>query len=254
MKAHTSLFIICLMWLSCSSFSRTVFATTPVEIQYRIVKQYPHNPDIFTQGLEYHEGQLLESAGKFGQSSLSLRNLDSTEILKQVSVDKQYFAEGITELDGRIYQLTWQSGKVFVYAADSFKLLREFTIKGEGWGLTNNGTELIMSNGSDKLYFINPQDFTISRSLAITHQGRALTNINELEWVEGNIYANIWQTDWIVIINSLTGHVTGQVNLQALRQPGSDVLNGIAYDRVKQSLFVTGKYWPQLYQIELLTE
>lgn len=222
-----------------------------IEYQYRVIKQYPHSSGSFTQGLEIYQGQLLESAGQYGQSSLSLRPLASSQPLRAQPLSPQFFAEGISQLDGRIYQLTWKSGKVFVYDADSFKTLSTFTIDGEGWGLANNGKQLIMSDGSSQLHFIDPQNFNRLRSLTVRHQGQPVKYLNELEWVEGKIYANIWQSDWIIIIDPQSGQVIGKVNLRALRQPGSNVLNGIAYDQASQRLYVTGKYWPQLYQIEL---
>ena len=229
-------------------------ATAVTEYQYRVIKQYPHDRQLFTQGLEIYQGLLLESAGKYGRSSLSQRTLDSSRPLKSHTLLANFFAEGISQLNGRIYQLTWKSGTVFAYDADNFNPLPSLAIKGEGWGLTNDGKALIMSDGSSQLQFINPEDFTISHSLTVSYQGKPINYLNELEWVEGKIYANIWQTDWIVIIDPQSGNITGKVNLKNLKPPGSDVLNGIAYDNVNRRLYVTGKYWPHLYQIELLTQ
>lgn len=246
-QAFTKTLMLCLLlW--------PMAANAVIEYQYRVIKQYPHAREIFTQGLEIYKGQLLESAGQYGRSSLTQRTLEASVPLKSHSVPANYFAEGISQINGRIYQLTWKSGTVFVYEADSFKTLPSLAIEGEGWGLSNDGKALIMSNGSNQLHFIDPEDFSIQRSLKVSHQGKPVNYLNELEWVEGNIYANIWQTDWIVIIDPQSGHVTGKVNLKNLKPAGSDVLNGIAYDQANRRLYVTGKYWPHLYQIELLPQ
>ena len=242
--SRVSLLLLCL-WVA------TANAQAVTEYRYKVIEQYPHSTSIFTQGLEFYNGQLLESAGKFGESSLSLRAIPSDKILKSHPLPAAFFAEGITQLNGQIYQLTWQSGKVFVYDAESFEVLNTLTIKGEGWGLTNNGKELIMSNGSDQLHFMNPGNLELRRSLAVSLQGKPVSGLNELEWVEGKIYANVWRTDWVVIIEPDSGHITGMVNLKALKPKEADVLNGIAYDSSQQRLYITGKYWPKLYHIEL---
>jgi glutamine cyclotransferase len=254
MNTSDQALLIKILLLSLLLWPLAGHAAAVTEYQYRVIKQYPHDPQIFTQGLEIYQGQLLESAGQYGHSSLSLRTLDSTDVLKSHTVAASFFAEGISQLNGRIYQLTWKSGAVFVYNADSFAPLSSVKISGEGWGLTNDGKALIMSNGSNQLHFINPKDFSIYRSLAVSYQGKPVQYLNELEWVDGKIYANIWQTDWIVIIDPQSGHITGKVNLEDLKPLGSDVLNGIAYDHVNRRLHVTGKYWPHLYQIELLPQ
>lgn len=254
MKTSHQALLTKMILLSLFLWPLTARAATVTEYQYRVIKQYPHDRQLFTQGLEIYRGQLLESAGKYGRSSLSLRTLEASRPLKTHPLPAHFFAEGINQLNGRIYQLTWKSGTVFVYDTDSFNPLDSLTIEGEGWGLTNDGKALIMSDGSNQLHFVNPADFSIYRSLAVSYQGKPVQHLNELEWVEGKIYANIWQTDWIVIIDPQSGHITGKVNLEDLKPPGSDVLNGIAYDSVNRRLYVTGKYWPHLYQIELLPQ
>lgn len=242
--AWKSLLLACL-WVAIAN------AQAVTEYRYKVIAQYPHSTKVFTQGLEFYDGQLLESAGKFGESSLSLRTLSSDKMLKSQRLPAAVFGEGITQLNGRIYQLTWQSGKVFVYDTESFEVVTTLAIKGEGWGLTNNGKELIMSNGSDQLHFMDPENLELRRSLAVSLQGKPVSALNELEWVEGKIYANVWRTDWIVIIDPSSGHITGMVNLKALKPKEAGVLNGIAYDSSQQRLYITGKYWPKLYQIEL---
>jgi glutaminyl-peptide cyclotransferase len=227
-----------------------------VEYQFRIVNSYPHSRQVFTQGLEFHSNLLYESAGLRGRSSLQIRPLDSLKPLHRHRLDKQLFAEGITLFDNQLFQLTWRSGRAFIYRPDTLEPSGEFSVKGEGWGLTNNGKELIMSNGSSRLTFINPKTKAVTKTLNVTFQGKPLNRLNELEWINGLIYANVWQSNWIVMIEPSTGAVRGKVNLtgllpKTLRTVSTDVLNGIAYDRNNDRLFVTGKNWPKLYQIEL---
>lgn len=184
------------------------------------------------------------------------RSLSDSEPNFQLALGKKYFAEGLTLLDGRLYQLTWHSQRGFIYNPDNLLMIGDFSIKGEGWGLTNNGRQLIISNGSQWLTFVNPADFSISRKLEVTYENKPLTRLNELEWIDGLIYANIWQSDWLVMIDPQTGKVVARVSLKdilpsQLKTPKTDVLNGIAYDRDNKRLLVTGKYWPQLFHIEL---
>jgi glutamine cyclotransferase len=237
----------------------TAFATPDpvIEYQYRVLTTYPHDTNIFTQGLEFHQGVLYESAGQTGRSMLLTRALEQTPAIQQHRLRAQFFAEGITVLNKHIYQLTWKSQRGFIYDQDTLQPKAEFSYKGEGWGITNDGEQLIISNGSHQLQFIDPMDFSLKRTLDVKFENKPLHNINELEWVDGLIYANIWQSNWIVMIDPHTGHVVGKVSLKGLlpdhlRTEQTDVLNGIAYDRNKKRLLVTGKNWPQLFHIELI--
>lgn len=227
-----------------------------IEYQYRVIAEHPHATNVFTQGLEYHNGLLYESAGQYGESALLTRSLDSSTPLQLHRLDKRLFAEGLTLLNNRLYQLSWKSQRGFIYRPNDLQPIAEFNIHGEGWGMTHNDQQLIISNGSNLLQFINPVDFTVSKTLAVTFEGKALHKLNELEWIDGLIYANIWQSHWIVMIDPASGHVVGKVYLKdllpkKLRTARTDVLNGIAYDRNNKRLLVTGKYWPRIYHIEL---
>lgn len=241
---------------SFSAFTEPV-TTLSKALRYKVIAEYPHNERLFTQGLEFHAGKLYESAGQYRQSSLSMYTLANIQAAQAITIDDQYFAEGISILNGKIYQLTWRAGKVFVYQADNLKKIQQLNYSGQGWGLCNNGHQLIMSNGSNILQFINPANFKTVRTLNVSENGKAVYRLNELEWVEGKIYANLWQSDRIVIINPNNGHVEGSINLsqllpKELRKPTTNVLNGIAYDKNNKRLYVTGKYWPRLYEIEVL--
>jgi glutamine cyclotransferase len=228
-----------------------------VEFSYDIVNTYPHDPGAFTQGLVYHNGHLYEGTGRYGESDLRWVDLETGEVLKQVNLSEEDFGEGITILDKKIYQLTWKEKKGFVYDLDTFELLETFNYSSEGWGLTHDGTDLIMSDGSSTLYFRDPGTFEVARTLEVTEAGSPVDRLNELEYIEGEIYANIWQTDRIAVISPDTGYVTKWLNLTGLLRGdevtgGEDVLNGIAYDEGGDRLFVTGKWWPYLYEIEIV--
>jgi glutamine cyclotransferase len=223
--------------------------------RYRVVRAYPHDPGAFTQGLIYLDGFLYESTGLNGRSSLRMTELATGKVLQKIPVNPTYFAEGMTDFGGKLYQLTWQNGKAFVYDRFSFKLLRDHSYTGEGWGLTNDGKRLIMSDGSAQLRFIDPQTFAVTNRITVTDRGRPVDRLNELEWVKGEIWANVWQTDLIARISPVTGKVLGWVDLSGLLTPmeaqGVDVLNGIAYDAKADRLFVTGKLWPKVFEIKL---
>lgn len=239
------------------SASPLVIKTPVTEYQYRIVASYPHSTDIFTQGLEYRRGLLYESAGLYGQSHISKRPLNAIDPIKKRPLSNRYFGEGLSLLGNQLFQLTWQSGRGFIYDPETLDKTGDFLIDGEGWGLTNDGQYLITSNGSSQLSFIDPETFGIVRTLNVHFEGNLLAKLNELEWVNGVIYANIWQSDWIVMIDSETGNVVGKVFLKnllpdSLRSAKTDVLNGIAFDHNEQRLLVTGKYWPRIYHIELI--
>jgi glutamine cyclotransferase len=229
----------------------------PVEYTYRIVHTYPHDRRAFTQGLIYHKGRLSEGTGRYGQSSLREVNLETGKILRIHDLPERYFGEGIALFDARIVQLTWQSGLGFVYEQDSFNQIREFRYTTEGWGITHDGQRWIMSDGSETLFFRDSQTLMETGRVRVLDRGRAVGNLNELEYVKGKVLANVWTTDRIVQIDSSTGTVTGWVDLSGLSarmdlsQP-IDVLNGIAYDHDNDRLFVTGKLWPNLFEIVLI--
>jgi glutaminyl-peptide cyclotransferase len=232
--------------------------TEPVQYSYRIVNIYPHDPNAFTQGLFWEKGFLYEGTGLEGRSSLRKVELQTGKVLQNYNLPAQYFGEGITIFDDFIVQLTYKSGVGFVYDKETFTPLRQFNYSTEGWGLTNNGRQLIMSDGTDNLYFLDSQTFKTVSRVKVTYAGSLVWRINELEYIDGSIYANIWQTDTLVIISPQTGRVTGRIDLGGLlskeQLKGADVLNGIAYDSEKKRLFVTGKLWPSLFEIELIPQ
>jgi len=225
---------------------------------YQIVRVYPHDPEAFTQGLVYVDGHLYESTGRNGQSSLRLVDLSTGKVLRHSDLPAEYFGEGLTDWHGALFQLTWKSGLGFVYDQFSFALRRTFRYQGEGWGLTHDDKHLILSDGTSVLTFLDPQSFLATRRMPVTDEkGRPVTMINELEYMHGEIYANIWQTDQIVRISPRTGRVLGWIDLAGLIEKsqlanGDAVLNGIAYDSSNDRLFVTGKLWPKLFEIRVV--
>ena len=223
---------------------------------YRIVNTYPHDPRAYTQGLIYRDGFLFESTGLNGHSSLRKVKLETGEVIQQESLDQGYFAEGLTDWNGRLVQLTWQSNTGFVYDLASFRLLSTFRYSGQGWGLTHDRKRLIMSDGSEYLRFLNPESLQETGRIAVRDGSVPVTNLNELEYVQDEIYANVWHTDRIARIAPQSGQVVGWINLQGLlptvyQLDPEAVLNGIAYDAVQRRLFVTGKLWPKLFEIRL---
>jgi glutamine cyclotransferase len=233
---------------------------TPV-YDYKVLDKMPQSRANYVQGLEIHDNQLYVSTGHYGQSYLHRYRLPDGLRLDSVKLHPRLFGEGVTVLDDRIYQLTWRSRRGAIYDRASLQQQAWFSIPGEGWGITNNGSELIYSDGSNLLHFLSPRTLQRKRSLAVTDNGKPLRRLNELEWIEGKIWANVWQTDRIVIIDPESGEVTASIDLTGLlpeseRLPGSnprdEVLNGIARDPADGSIWVTGKRWPWLYKIELL--
>ena len=224
---------------------------------YKVVNAYPHDPGAFTQGLIYHDGYLYESTGLYGASSLRKVALETGDVLLRVDLPPSYFGEGLTLWEDTLLQLTWLEGTGFIYDLEDFSELGRFSYATEGWGLTHDGTRLIMSDGSATLYFLDPKDFQVINSVEVTYQGEAIERLNELEYINGEVFANIWLTDAIVRIDPETGMVMGWIDLQGilpdeLRTSTTDVLNGIAYDPEGERLFVTGKHWPMLYEIRLV--
>jgi len=224
---------------------------SPTVYSYSIVATYPHDTEAFTEGLIYFNDSLYESTGGWGTSSLRQVNLANGNITREVFLPEQYFGEGLTIVHGSLIQLTWQSGIGFVYDEKTLKVTANFTYSTEGWGLTFDGIHLIMSDGSSNLYFLEPATFQKVSQVSVRDDNASIANLNELEYVKGDIYANIWHRQEIVIINPKTGQVKGYIDLTGIYQADDPeaVLNGIAYDQSKDALYVTGKNWPNLYQI-----
>jgi glutaminyl-peptide cyclotransferase len=222
---------------------------------YQVVKVYPHDRTAFTQGLVYRDGYLYEGTGLAGQSALRKVRLESGEVVQQHRLDPQYFGEGIAVWGDTVAQLTWQSEIGFLYDRTTFKPLRTFRYTGEGWGLTHDGRRLVMSDGSATLRFLDPSTMKETGRMTVRDGGKPVPNLNELEFVKGEIYANVWQTERLARISPKTGQVVGWVDLTGLLdardRAGVDVLNGIAYDAAGDRLFVTGKLWPKLFEIRL---
>jgi glutamine cyclotransferase len=229
----------------------------PVEYSYQVIKEYPHDVTAYTQGLQYVDGELYEGTGDYGTSSIRRVNLETGEVKQIRDLDPSLFGEGITVLGDRIYQLTYKSQVGFIYDRTTFQEIQKVYYQNqEGWGLTHNGEELIMSDGSNVIYFLDPEMFTINRQLEVYHNEGPANSLNELEYINGKLYANRYFTDEIVIIDPETGKVEGRINLKGIlkathRKPTTDVLNGIAWDKENGRLFVTGKYWPFLFEIRL---
>ena len=226
---------------------------------YQVVRAYPHDPTAFTQGLQFVDGILYEGTGLNGRSSIRKVKLETGEVLERRDVPSQYFGEGITIWKGDLIELTWQSEVAFVYDKNTLQQKRTFKYLGEGWGLTHDGTNLIMSDGSDRLRLLDPDTFAERRRLHVMDGEYAVRSLNELEYVKGEILANVWQTDYIARI-APDGHVVGWIDLSGLLSPtergtveaSGGVLNGIAYDAAKDRLFVTGKLWPKLFEIKVI--
>jgi glutamine cyclotransferase len=223
---------------------------------YEVVNTWPHDSSSFTQGLVFHDGTFLESAGQYGKSSLRRVELKTGKVLRETPVPPQFFAEGMTLFRGKIYQLTWQHRKGFIYDPSSFQKLGEFPYDGDGWGLTHDGDSLILSDGTSQLRFIDPESFRVRRTINVLFRGQPVRELNELEYVKGEIYANIWHQERIARIDPQTGKVLGWIDLTGIisRSELTDeeaVLNGIAYDEATDRLFVTGKLWPKIFEIRL---
>jgi glutaminyl-peptide cyclotransferase len=226
---------------------------------YRVVHAYPHDQHAFTQGLVYFDGHLYESTGIQGQSTLREEDLETGRILRMQILSDKYFAEGLTDWNEALIQLTWQSHIALVYDRATFRLLRTFKYSGEGWGLTHDAKSLILSDGTANLRFFDPETFKELRHITVKDHGRPITQLNELEFIHGEIYANVWHTDRIARISPANGRVLGWMDLKGVmprNQLSSDeaVLNGIAYDSVHDRLFVTGKLWPKIFEIAITAE
>ena len=227
----------------------------PRQYGYEVVAMHPHDPGAFTQGLEFHDGVLFESTGRHPSSIRRVR-LEDGEVLQKRELDMQFFGEGLTLVGDRILSLTWQGGHGFIWNADDLTPAGTFSYSGEGWGLTHDDTRVILSDGTPNLRFLDPVTLAETGSVPVTFMGRPLGQLNELEFIDGEVWANVWQTNFIVRIDPATGVVVGVINLTGLlpdpvANPADDVLNGIAWDAENRRLFVTGKLWPKLFEIKL---
>lgn len=247
MKPALTLLAICLSFTSCQK-------NQPERLGYQIISTRPHDATAYTQGLQLIGGRLFESAGQYGESTVREIEPTTGKVLRKRPLAKTVFGEGLSVIGKEMWVLTWKENTVYVLEPDTFKPIRTHTYQGEGWGLTTDGTQLVMSDGSSDLKFINPKDFSITKTLTIKDGNSKVSNLNELEWIDGQIFANIYQTDRIARISPESGQVTGWLDLAGLknqltRPNHADVLNGIAYDQASGNLLVTGKYWPQMFEI-----
>lgn len=229
----------------------------PPEYTFKLIHIFPHDAAAFTQGLAYRNGYLYESTGLKGRSSLRKERLETGEMFQRVDLAPELFGEGIALFKDEVIQLTWQAQTGFVYNLSDFRLLRQFSYSGEGWGLTSNSREIFMSDGTADIRVLDPDTLAEKRRIKVHDGDTPIDQLNELEFVEGEIFANVWQTDRIARISPQSGKVVGWIDLRGLlspvyhREPGA-VLNGIAYDAIGKRLFVTGKLWPSIFQIELI--
>lgn len=229
----------------------------PVEV-FEVINSYPHDPEAFTQGLIYVDGRMFESTGRYPSTVREVR-LEDGSVLTQAELEPSLFGEGMTEMEGRLYSLTWRGGQGFIWNRDDLTApTGTFSYAGEGWGLTDDGEQLILSDGTPVIRFLDPETFEVTREITVTFRGRPAAKLNELEWINGQIWANIWLQDLIVRIDPATGEIVGVIDLTDLlpvdqrSNPNDDVLNGIAWDAEGQRLFVTGKNWPRLFEIRLV--
>lgn len=261
MKRVLTVALLFLVMAGCSNNDTTTNETgsagpqTPV-LSYTIVATYPHDTSSYTQGLEIHNGQLYEGTGNKGFSKLLQVDLKTGKATKQLSLDPTFFGEGITILHDTLYQLTWQEKVVFVYDPKTFKKLKEFPLNTEGWGITNDGKNLIVSDGTSNLYFYEPSTFRLLRTQGVTESGSPAFNLNELEYINGFVYANQYEYNYILKIDPASGQVVAKMDLSDVvnrvrsKDPQINVLNGIAYDSVTKKIYITGKWWPELYEIQ----
>lgn len=250
----------CLLVFFLCMVAASTIAEPPVSgypDSFQIVHTYPHDSKAFTQGIVYVDGHLYESTGLYGRSSIRMVDLSTGRVLQKYNLPSEYFGEGLTDWGSTLIQLTWKSHTGFVYDRFTFSLLRTFQYQGEGWGLTHDATQLIMSDGTSYLRFLDPKTFRETRRIhVIDEDGHGIENLNELEYLHGEIYANVWQSDIIVRISPRTGKVLGRIDLSGIidkRELDSPdaVLNGIAYDSTGDRLFITGKLWPKLFEVKI---
>ncbi|MFM7858745.1 MAG: glutaminyl-peptide cyclotransferase [Flammeovirgaceae bacterium] len=255
-----NIYILCLaIATACGSKKTDEKTNNPQKIEYTIVKVFPHDTKAFTQGLVVHEGKLLESTGQNGTSWIAEVDIASGKQDKRVELEEQYFGEGITIFNNKIFQLTWKSNVGFIYNKQ-YKKIGEFKYNREGWGITHNGVDLIVSDGSDKLYFLDSATQEVKKSISVTENGKSIDKLNELEYIDGYVYANRWQTNFIVKIDPANGNIVGTMDLSQVAEvvypgnPNADVLNGIAYEPKSKLLLITGKLWPALVAVKIRAE
>jgi glutaminyl-peptide cyclotransferase len=256
--------VVTMAWLMAFGPARSIgfappqarSAPTLPTFGYAVVRALPHDTSAFTQGLEYLDGFLYEGTGLNGRSSIRKVKLETGEVLQHREVPSEYFGEGLTIWRSELFQLTWQSGVALVYDRQTFEPRKTFKYPGEGWGLTHDASGLIMSDGTESLRFLDPATFGERKRVKVTALGVPVPSLNELEYVKGEIFANVWQTDYIARVDPATGQVKGWIDLRGLlssrERDATDVLNGIAYDAAGDRLFVTGKLWPKLFEIRLV--
>lgn len=246
---------------SCNNNSEVIASgiPEPAVMNYTVTNVFPHDTSSFVEGFEYHNGFFYESVGNYGKSKLVRTDIKTGKYLQKLDLSKGIFGEGITILNGKIYQLTWQEHKCFVYDSATFKKLNEFTYEGEGWGMTNDGKYLIMDNGGNNLYWRDPETFKIVKTLGVVDNYGGVDSINELELIDGFIYADIWETNYIVKIDTASGHVVAKADLTNLinqYKPETEethvngaCLNGIAYDKAAKRFYITGKLWDKVFEV-----
>ena len=248
---------ICFFLLIFSASSTTESKENPpARATFKVLNSFPHDPMAFTQGFVYRDGFLYESTGLYGKSSLRKTNPATGEVLAKVKLPQKFFGEGLTVIGKSIYQLTWKSGRGFIYAKENLERKGSFTYSTEGWGLTDDGTSLIMSDGTEKLYFLSPESFEVTKILSVKEGGSPVRMLNELEYAGGKIYCNIWNSDDIVVVNPESGVVERRISLGELRKSLSlperaEVLNGIAWKSSSDTFFITGKYWSEVFEIRI---
>jgi glutaminyl-peptide cyclotransferase len=251
-------FLLTMSWPSIiGQSSRPAGPRRPREYTFKVVNVFPHDTAAFTQGLVYHDGFFYEGTGLNGRSQLRKVRLETGEVVQHANLDREFFGEGIAIAGKKVLQLTWQSHVGFVYNLSDFKLLRQFSYRGEGWGLTSNGNDIFMSDGSAQVRVLNAVTLKEKRRFTVRDGATAIDQLNELEFVDGELFANIWQTDRIARISPQSGKVVGWIDLAGLLSPvyrrrEEAVLNGIAYDAAHKRLFVTGKLWPSIFEIQLV--
>lgn len=261
MKRTLSRLVVVSFWIAACPLligqnSAQVSANAPPEYTVTVVRVFPHDTSAYTQGLAYRDGFLYEGTGRNGHSSLRRVRLETGEVLQRVDLGAEYFGEGITILNDKVFQLTWTSQTGFVYDVHDFHLLRRFSYSGEGWGLASNGRELFLSDGTAEIRVLDPESFHEKRRIKVHDRSAPVDQLNELEFVDGQIFANVWHTNRIARISPQTGDVVGWIDLTGLlssvyRLEPEAVLNGIAYDSTRKRLFVTGKLWPSVFEITL---
>ena len=263
MKRIITILIAFVALVSCiSTRKNSTIAPQPIEpTQYicTVVQEYPHSRTSYTQGLQFVDGEMWEGTGEYGNSRILRTDLATGKILESKPISDEEFGEGITILGDKIYQLTWLNGKMHIYDRKTLQQIATHTYKGEGWGLTSDGKRLYMSDGTHAIRVINPETMKQERLFGVTLRGESLTHLNELEWIDGKIWANVYTTDHIVIINPENGVVEGVINLSGIlpeseRDYTTDVLNGIAYDKESERIFITGKNWSKLYEIKIIAQ